>query len=309
MKKQLKGIIILFIAAFIWGSSFVAQAEGTDIGPFTFNGIRMLMGSAALIPVIVVKDMLAKKKGGFDNAAYKKEALKSAKGGAIMGVVLFAASTLQQMAFYNDSTPGKIAFITAFYMFLVPIFGLVFKKKPAPLVWVSVVIGIVGLYFLCIGPQGIDAVSFGDILAFGCAICYAVHILTIERVVDGTDAVKISSIQFFVTGVISCVMMFIFEKPEISAINSCIIPLLYSGLLSSAIAYTFQIIGQKYAEPTVASLVMCTESVFGVLSACVFYRTLPEWWETVGCIIMFAAIVLSQLADFRPKKKKSATEA
>lgn len=296
-KSQFKGIVMLMICAFVWGSSFVAQSEGMElIEGFTFNGIRMLMGSATLIPFILVKDLSARRKPGFNKAEYKAEFIRSVKHGVIIGIVLCIASNFQQFAF-SWSSPGKIAFITAFYMFLVPIFGLFFKKKPAPVIWLCVVVGIIGLYLLCIGPKGIDGINKGDILAICCAFFYAWHILGVEKFSPGTDALKLSAVQFFVTGVISCTLMFIFEHPQINLINQCLIPLLYSGCMSCSVAYTFQIIGQRHTEPTVASLIMCLESVFGVLSASIFYMTLPTSWEIAGCCVMFAAIVLSQFAD------------
>jgi len=305
-KTQAKGIILLFICAFVWGSSFVAQAEGMEtIEGFTFNGIRMLIGAVTLLPFILVKDLGAKRKPSFDRAAYKKELKSSVTSGLIIGVVLTIASNFQQFAF-NYSTPGKIAFITAFYMFLVPIFGLFLKRRPSPVIWGCVALGVVGLYLLCVKGGDFASVNRGDLLALICAVFYAVHILCVEKLEGATDPLKLSAVQFFVTGVISCTLMLIFEHPDINAILSCWLPILYSGCLSCSVAYTFQILGQRYAEPTVASLIMCTESVFGVLCAAVFYMTMPSGRELAGCGVMFLAIVLSQLAPkFAEKKKNS----
>lgn len=306
-KHQFKGIALLFIAAFVWGSSFVAQAEGMElVEAFTFNSIRMLLGSAVLLPFILGNEMRAKKRPAYDAAARKKTVLKSVKSGLVIGCFLFVASTFQQFSF-NYSTPGKIAFVTAFYMFLVPVFGLAFGRKPSAVVWASVVLGIAGLYILCIGPAGITGVNRGDILAFACAVCYSFHIISIEKLGGGTDGLILSSVQFFVTGAVSCVLMFIFEKPDIAVIRECMIPIAYSGVMSCGVAFTFQVLGQRDTEPAIASLIMCLESVFGVLSECVFYRKLPSAWEATGCAVMFAAIILSQTPGLREyaKRKKA----
>ena len=299
MKKNsnIKGILILLFCAFIWGSCFVAQAEGMEkVEPFTFGAARMLIGSFVLIPVMAFSRVRAGKKPDFNPAEHKAKIKRSLIAGAGIGVVLTAASSTQQYSLV-DSAPGKVAFITAFYMFLVPIFGLFLKKRPGPAVWLSLIPGIFGLYLLCIGPGGLGSVGKGDYLAFACAVLYAVHILCIERFGADADPVALSFMQFLVTGVLCFVLMLIFEKPDFSLVLSCAVPILYAGVLSSGVAFTLQTVGQRYAEPAVASLAMCTESVFGVLSSCVFYRTLPTLREGFGCAVMFLAIILSQTPD------------
>lgn len=297
-KTQLKGVIMLLLTAFIWGSSFVAQSIGMEaIEAFTFNGIRTLMGAVVLLPVVFFRDKSKTEK--MDEAARRQHKALNRKTliyGSILGVFLCIASNFQQFAF-NYSESGKIAFITSLYILIVPLLSLIFRKKVPVLTWICVAVGFVGLYFLCIDPNNIGAINFGDILTLICAFFFAVHILLVERFVTGLDGVKLSCIQFFVSGTISCILMFIFESPDIEAIGTAIVPLLYSGVMSCGLAYTFQIIGQKYTEATVASLLMCMESVFGVLCGALILHEALSPREIIGCVIMFAAILISQAAD------------
>ena len=297
-KTQFKGAALLLLTAMIWGSSFVAQSVGMDkIEAFTFNGIRTLMGAAFLLPVILIKDAAAMKKPGAPTKEQrKKENLTALRNGTFMGLALCAASNVQQFAFVYTA-PGKIAFITAFYMFFVPIIGLLLHKKIPLITWLCVAAGCGGLYFLCIADAGFSGMNKGDILALICSVLFAVHIIVIEKCSPGTDPVKLSCVQFTVAGGISCLLMFIFESPSLPAINSCILPLLYSGIFSCGLAYTFQVIGQKYTESTVASLLMCMESVFGVIFSAIILKEKMTANEIIGCVIMFAAIIVSQFAD------------
>lgn len=299
-KTQLKGILLLFLTAFIWGSSFVSQSLGmNNVEAFTFNGIRTLFGALTLLPFIIGKDIYNIRKHGKPSAEkLKNETKKILIGGTIMGIALCIASNLQQYAFsYPDHSPGKIAFITAFYMFFVPILGLFIKKRVSPVTWLCVILGTVGLYFLCVSGVGFSAVTKSDLFSLACSVFYAVHILLIEKFASDTDAVKLSFTQFTVSGVITCIIMFITESPSIPAINQSILPLLYSGVMSCGLAYTFQIIGQKHTESTIASIIMCLESVFGVLCSAVMLQKMLTVNEIIGCVIMFTAILISQFGE------------
>ena len=295
-RSQLKGALILLLAAFIWGSSFVAQSIGMEkIDAFTYNGIRTLMGAAALLPLVLTKLF---KKAKNKTPAAKTELKNSVRHtllcGAMLGLALCAASNFQQFAFY-DSTPGKIAFITALYMLFVPILGLFLGKRAHILTWGCVLLGGVGLYFLSFPAGGLGSVNRGDMLALVCAVLYAVQILMVERFVEDCDPVALTFVQFLVSGAISCGLMFVFETPVLADINAVIWPLLYSGLLSCGVAYTLQTVGQKYTESTLASLIMCMESVFGVLSAAVILSQVPAPRELLGCALMLTATVSAQL--------------
>lgn len=285
-KTTPKGIIFLLITAIVWGSSFVAQEIGMkSIDAFTFTGIRTMLGAIVLIPVVLISNR------GFD---FRKTTLLS---GVILGIVFSIAQNFQQFAFYY-STSGKIAFITAFYMFFVPLFSVFIGKKIKLLTWLAILMGLVGLFFLCINPSDLTAVNLGDVLALICAVFYAIQIMMIDKILEkDINGVQLSFMQFFVAAIISIVLMFIFEQPVIADIKTAAPSLLYSGIMSCGVAYTFQIIGQKHANPVVASLLMCMESVFAVIAAAIVLHQGMSLKEGAGCVIMFAAIILSQLSE------------
>ncbi|MCR5488476.1 MAG: DMT family transporter [Saccharofermentans sp.] len=285
-KTTPKGIIFLLITAIIWGSSFVAQEIGMkSIDAFTFTGIRTTLGAFFLLPIVLILNK------GLD---LRKNTLVS---GLVLGVVFSVAQNFQQFAFYY-STSGKIAFITAFYMFFVPLFSVFLGKKIKLLTWLSILMGLVGLFFLCINPSDLTSINLGDLLALACAVFYAVQIMLIDRFLEkDINGVQLSFMQFVVAAVISIAAMFIFEHPVIADIKTAAPSLLYSGIMSCGIAYTFQIVGQKHANPVVASLLMCMESVFAVIAAAVVLHQGMSLREGAGCAIMFAAIILSQLSE------------
>ena len=283
-KTTPKGIILLLLTAVIWGSSFVAQSIGMEsIDAFTFTALRTTLGALVLIPVIIIFNRK------FDTRP------STLIAGVVLGFVFSIAQNLQQFAFYY-STSGKIAFITAFYMFFVPLFSIFLRKKVRLIVWCSIILGLIGLFLICINPEDMTAINPGDMLAFGCAIFFAVQIMLIDHF-TGKDinGVQLSFMQFVVAAAISWVCMFVFEKPELPNIITAAPALAYSGIMSCGIAYTLQILGQKHASPVVASLLMCLESVFAVITAALVLQEMMSVRELAGCIIMFAAIVISQL--------------
>ena len=298
-KNKILGPLLLVFAAMIWGLSFVAQNEGMNhVEGFTFNGVRMLIGSAFLLPFIVTKRLKNPQKLNSDE---KKALLKTNLLAIIpVGICLFLGSTLQQFAF-NYTETGKIGFLTALYMIFVPVMGLFMKKKTPYTVWIGVMLGVIGMYLLCVGSSKSFAIGKGELLGIGCAIAYAVHILVIDKVGKNVDSIVLSCGQFFVTGVISVILMFIFENPSMDRIMDAAIPILYSGVLSSGVGFTIQIVGQKYTEPTIAAMLFCLESVFAVLFAFIMppHEKLAMV-EYIGCTVIFAAIVIAQI---NPKKK------
>ncbi len=304
-KTQFKGVVLLLLTAIIWGSSFLAQTIGSENVPgFAFMGIRTLIGALFLLPFIIIKDKAASKKMTDEEKQQKKIADKKVlKYGMIIGVFLCIATDFQQFAFYQPgASTGKIAFITAMYMFFVPMIGLIlFKKRVSLITWLCVTIGFVGLYFLCFKTPEITAINFGDVLSLICALFFAFQILFIEKFAPECDGIKLSCIQFFTAGTISTILMFIFERPDFADIKAGLLPILYSGIMSCGFAYTMQVIGQKYCEATIASLLMCMESVFATLFAALFLHESLSGREIAGCIIMFTAIVISQFTT-APKK-------
>lgn len=299
-KDSLIGSLFLALAAIIWGSSFVAQTTGAEfVGPFTFIAFRSLLGSVALLPVIFVMDTLKKKSRPEEYRKMTKADYKYLlAGGGVCGVVLCAASCLQQLGIDGGTAPGMAAFITALYILLVPIFSVFLGKKIRPVIWVCVGVSIAALYLLCVKEGG--RVQGSDLYVLACAVCYAVHILVIDKVSPRLDGVRLSALQFFVAGVIAFVIMLLTEEVSIEALKSAAWSIAYSGIMSSAVAFTLQILGQQKTEPTIATMIMSLESVFGVLTAMIVLSQVPTLRETLGCIMMFAAIIVAQL----PEKKK-----
>lgn len=290
-----KNAFMLFLTAFIWGTAFVAQSVGMDyLGPFGFNGIRSLIGGVALLPCIYILGKINK------NSNEKGDVKTLAAGGICCGLALFAASSMQQIGI-QYTTAGKAGFITAFYIVLVPVFGIFLGKKTGWKIWLAVALALAGLYFLCITES--FSVGRGDIYVFIGALLFTVHILVIDYFAPRTDGVKMSCIQFFVAGILSMFPMAAFETTTVEGIMSSWGPLLYAGVLSCGVAYTLQIIGQKNMNPTVASLILSLESCISVLAGWAILGEQLSVREGVGCILMFAAIVLAQIPEKQSKNR------
>lgn len=295
--KQMKNNAMLLLAAFIWGCAFVAQSVGMDyVGPFTFNSVRNIIGSLVLVPVIFLMDGLKRKSGMSEEklAEQRGETKTLVIGGICCGVVLAAASSLQQFGIMFTSV-GKAGFITAMYIVIVPILGVFIGKKIRPLIVLCVAISVVGLYFLCMTEK--LSLSTGDLYVLLCAFVFSIHILVIDHFSPLVDGVRMSAIQFLTAGILCAVPMLLFEKPELDSILAAWMPILYAGVMSSGVAYTLQVVGQKNADPTVASLLLSLESVFSVLAGWVLLGQSLSGKELFGCALMFAAIILAQLPE------------
>lgn len=300
-RKRLAASFGLLIAAFIWGTAFVAQSVGMDyVEPFTFQWARSFIGSAALIPVILVMDCSKKKcgyqeKGGNDGTESGRNVSVNGKliaGGICCGVVLCIATSFQQIGIMYTSV-GNAGFITSMYMILVPILSIFLHKKVKLKIWICVAVAAVGIYFLSVSET--LTISKGDILVAVSAFFFALQIMAVDYFAPLVDGVKLSCIQFFVVGIISLVVSLIFENPCMNDIIFAAVPILYAGVLSSGVAYTLQIIGQKYAPPTTATLLMSLESVFSLLGGIVVLHQIPTEREVFGCVLVFAAVAVSQV--------------
>lgn len=294
-KNNIIGSCLLAIAAIIWGSSFVVQFQGAEhVGPLTFVASRSLLGSVALLPVIFLMDNLKKKKSP---ESYQKMTRADYKylilSGIICGIMLFAGSSLQQLGIDRGTAPGMAAFITAFYILLVPIFSVFLGKKIKPRIWLCAVVSIFALYLLCIKDGG--SVQKSDLYVLACAFCFAVHIMVIDKASPNLDGVRLSAVQFFVAGVVAGVLSLIFEDTTLDSFKAAIPSIAYSGIMSSGVAYTLQILGQQKTEPTIATMVMSLESVFGVLTSMLVLSQIPTLREAIGCILMFVAIIVAQI--------------
>ncbi len=294
MSKRMIGNLLLLTGAMIWGAAFVAQSVGMDyVGPFTFQTVRCFLGSLILLPVILFRDRkgLAAKKPNT-----KPEHHYLWRSGILCGLALFVATSLQQLGLLY-TTAGKSGFITTFYIILVPIIGLLFHRKVKPWIWVSVVLALAGLYLLCASEA--MTVGKGELLTLGCAVAFSLQILLIDRFGPHVDSVRLSSLQFFICGLLSMIFMFCTEAPRWDAIFRCWLPICYAGIFSSGIGYTFQIIGQSYTEPTVASLLMSLESVFSVLFGWLLLHQTLSARELLGCLLVFSGVILAQLPERR----------
>lgn len=332
--KNLKGSFILMLTAFIWGTAFVAQVSGADsVGTFEFNASRCFVASLFLGLVILFQDKVLKKKknitqeagiikageGILQADADKMQAdAKKAKtganahgwpvaGGILCGIALFFAMSFQQagISAYPDNVAasGRAGFLTATYVVMVAVITQLKNRRFNGCVTISVIGTLAGMYLLCIS-DGISSIYHGDVLVLFCAVCFTMHILVIDRF-SKEDSVKLSCIQFLVTGILSMLMCLFFEQPSISALMDVIWPMLYAGVMSSGVAYTLQMIGQKYAEPSVASIVMSLESVFAVLAGCVLLNEILSKRELLGCALVFLSVILAQLPQFKKKPDAS----
>lgn len=300
MTKQ-KNVFLLLLTAAIWGVAFVAQSVGMDyIGPLTFNCIRSLLGGLVLLPLIWFMDRERKKEGRkpLETAGEKRMLIT---GGICCGLALCFASNFQQFGI-QYTTVGKAGFITACYIIIVPVLGLFFKKKCSPAVAAAVVLSVAGLYLLCM-TGGELSVNKGDLLMLVCALLFAIHILIIDYFSLAVDGVKMSCIQFFVSGIVSGIGMLLFEQPDMGQILAAWAPLLYAGVLSCGVGYTLQILGQKGMNPTVASLILSLESSISVLAGWVILGQRLSGRELFGCVLMFGAILLAQLPVSIPVKE------
>lgn len=325
--KSYIGIILLFICSFLWGSTFVAQEE-TTVEPFTYLFMRSVVAVLFLLPVVIVSDVFRKRsKNNNESVKAKKGELKPLViGGLLCGTALFFASAAQQIGIYQGSNAGKAGFITAMYLLIVPIFGLFIGKPVGKLHWISIAVALCGLFLLTM-TGGLEEFSLSalfskdtlsalsiqgcDVFIIACAFLFSVQILFVDKYSSLVDCLKLSMMEFLVVAILSLVPMFVFETPTVSGIMSSWLSIVWAGILSSGVAYTLQIFGQKYTNPNIASMIMSLEATFAVISAIFFSMffednlKLPTAYEALGCTLMFLAIILSQL---RFKKKNEIKE-
>lgn len=282
------GIFLLSIAVVIWGSTFVAQSVGMDkIGPFTFQASRCFLAVLFLLPVIALFELR-------DIKNYFRKWLDKRLwiAGTLCGLALFAASSLQQIGLV-DTDAGKAGFLTALYVVLVPCIGIFLGKKPTVTIIISIVLAVVGLYML--SCMGVTSMQTSDLMLLGCALAFSVQITLIDHFGSSVDGLRLNCIQCFVVMVLSAIFMFTTESPVITDITSCWLPISYAGVLSLGVAYSFQVLGQQRIEPTAATLIMSMESVVAAISGWLILGESMTGWELFGCILVFCAVVLSQI--------------
>ena len=311
----LRQSFILFLTAVIWGVAFAAQSAGMEyLGPFTYNGVRSVLGGLVLLPCIALLDRIQEKGSAVSGEDRTEGTDRDRKkgntgvdrqllaGGLCCGLVLFAASNFQQFGI-QYTTVGKAGFITAMYILIVPLLGLIVHKRVGLQVWVGVIFGVAGLYLLCMKDS--IRLEKGDALVLICAFIFSLHILVIDYFSQKVDGIKMSCIQFWVCGILSLICSFIFENPDLHSICAAWMPVCYGGIMSCGVAYTLQIIGQKGMNPTVASLILSLESVVAVVAGFLILGQEMSRRELFGCLMMVMAIVYAQLPDRKKKVSSS----
>jgi len=294
------GAAMLLSASLIWGVAFVAQSAGMQyVGPYTFTAVRSALAAIGLGILILILDKTSLKSKNTD-----KKTLWRA--GIILGVVMTIASNLQQIGLVTTSA-GKAGFITSLYIVLVPVFGLFIRKRPHPMLWISVLVALVGLYFLSI--RGDFSMSKGDLLVLASAVAFTFQILLVDHFSPKVDIIRLNCIQFSVMAILSFVPMMIFEQPKVAAISNAWLTIVYAGLFSGCGAYTLQMLGQRRVEPTTASLLLSPENVFSALAGWVILGQRLSARELAGCALVFVAIISSQLPWRAWFGKKATAEA
>ena len=303
MKKQAKGTLAILITTMIWGSAFVAQSMGMDhVGPFTFQAVRCLLGGLILLPIIAITDCFGAKNGKNFFTRWMDKKLWLA--GLLCGLPLFVATNLQQVALV-DTDAGKAAFLTAMYIVFVPILGIFRRQKPSKWIPISVVLAVIGLYFLsCVG---VTTIAKGDFLLLGCALAFALQIICVDKFANQVDCLRLNCICSFLCSALSTVLMAFTETPQWDGIYHSFGALAYAGCLSMGIAYSLQMIGQKHIAPSAASLLMSLESVFAVIFGWMFLQQTLTIWEALGCGLLFVAVILSQIPDQKEENYEPTT--
>lgn len=295
--KKIKSILLLLMTAMIWGFAFVAQRVGADhVGAFTFNGIRFALGAVSLIPVILVFE-----KKSDDAEVHIKKIKTTLKAGFIAGNVLFVASSLQQFGIELTGSAGKASFLTGLYTVIVPIFAIFLGKKTTLNIWVGAFLAVIGMFLICVNEKW--HISFGDLVLLVSAVFWAFHILVIDRVVNEMYPIRFACTQFALCGTLGIVCALLFENITFDGLSGAATSILYGGLLSVGVAYTCQIIGQKTADPTYASIILSTESMFGAIGGAIILGETMSVRGYVGCLLIFSGVIISQLV-FKKRARK-----
>ena len=295
MTNQTKNSMLLMLCALIWGTAFVAQSAGSGMGAFSFLAGRSWMAVLVLIPTVKAFDALRHRQGRPDGkpktTAERKLLLKA---GLVCGTLLFLASAAQQLGITLDPSTAKAGFLTAMYVVLVPVFGLFLGRKGSAQLWVSMVVAVLGLYLLCM-KNGFGGIESSDWLLLSCAVLFSFQIIAVDHFSPQVDGVRLSLAEFLVVSVESTAAALLFETPSAAQFAENALPILYCGIMSSGVAYTLQILGQRDLNPAIASLIMCLESVFSALGGWLLLGQSLSAREVFGCVLIFAAVVLAQL--------------
>lgn len=294
MSKSIKGPVFLLLCAFFWGTAFASQSNAMNyVEPYTFVFLRSVITCLVLCAGLPLLNRL-------NGKSDKQEASTRMHFivGGLCGTFLVLATILQQIGLVT-TTAAKSGFITALYIIIVPILGIFLKNPPRPIIWIGVVLSLLGLYFLCMKDS--ISLNFGDLITLCSALVFAVHILLIDRLGGSLNSVKLSTIQFGTAAVISGIITFFLETPSLTGILACWKDIAFVAVFSGAIGYTLQIVGQKHTDPTLASLIMCLESVFAAIGGWILLNQILSGRELFGCALMLCASVIALLPDAKKK--------
>ena len=294
MHNQLKSLFFLFTAAIIWGLAFVAQTDTGTLGACTFLASRSFLGALTLVPVIFLLERNPKGDSG--------KILRTIGYGAIAGSILFLASLLQQIGININHNAGKAGFITALYSVLVPVFSFViWRKKTGLQIWIGVFLSLLGLYFLTM-TEGIGSINLGDLVILIATVFWAFHILTVNHCIDHVYPIRFSAVQFFTCGILALCFALLTENPSLTELPSATFAILFCGILSTGVAYTSQVLGQRNFDPTLASIILSTESLFSVIGGVLFLHERLTLQSALGCLLIFSGVIIAQL-----KSKKASS--
>ena len=295
MNTQTKNSLLLLLCSFIWGTAFIAQSAGSGMGAYSFLAGRSWLAVLVLIPTMLMFDAVNRRRTGTDGRPKTESEKKQlVVAGFVCGTFLFAASAAQQIGITINPSTAKAGFLTAMYVVLVPVFGLFLGRKGSAQLWVSMVVAVLGLYLLCM-KNGFTGIESSDWILLSCAVLFSFQIMAVDHFSPRMDGVRLSLAEFLVVSVESTVAAFLFETPTAAEFAANALPILYCGVLSSGVAYTLQILGQRDLNPAIASLLMCLESVFSALGGWMLLHQNLSAREVFGCVLIFAAVVLAQL--------------
>ncbi|MBE5764210.1 MAG: DMT family transporter [Clostridiales bacterium] len=300
-RNSVIGIVLLFITAFIWGTSFVAQSDAMDhIGPLTMNGTRSLLAAIFLLPTVFIFDKIKGQKPTLLGVTAKEDKKYSLIAGLMCGILITLASTIQQIGI-KDTTVGKAGFLTTLYVVFTPVFALFFGRKVNWNGWVAAGLAVIGMFFICIEKN--EPLKLGDLLIIISSIFFGIHMVLVDRYVVRVDAIRLSLMQFLVCSFTCLVGAFIFEEVRLEAILNAAWPIVYAGVFSAGIGYTLQIVAQKWVAPNIAPLIMSLESVFALFAGAILRHEKMRELVYVGCLLVFAGIILAQI-NFSKKRVK-----
>ena len=294
MNSQTKNSLMLLLCSLIWGTAFVAQSAASGMGAYSFLAGRSWLAVLVLLPTVKAFDAIRAKNGVDAKPKTAAERNKIWKAGLVCGTFLFVASSAQQIGITINPSTAKAGFLTAMYVVLVPVFGLFLGRKGSVQLWTSMVIAVMGLYLLCM-KNGFGSIETSDWLLLACAVLFSFQIMSVDYFSPQMDGVRLSLAEFLVVSVESTAAALLFESPTAAEFAANAVPILYCGVLSSGVAYTLQILGQKDLNPAIASLIMCLESVFSALGGWLLLHQSLSAREGFGCVLIFAAVVLAQL--------------